>query len=219
MRLYLAIALVLALAVTGSWWTTRPGSGPIATPSQTYPWQIEQLTDGSTRVFGLTLGGSSLLDARKPLGKESGLQIFVAPDKSLALEAYFDRITLGGLTAKVVLGLAMEPEILEEMATRSPKRQGSPSGSWRLDLAEQDAVAASRGKIITISYLPTVQLEASIVEKLFGPPTEKIISDEDTQHWLYPLRGLDITLHRTQKGVFQYVHPGQFYRLRLPLTT
>ena len=70
-----------------------------------YPWQIILLSDGKTRVFGITLSESTLNDAVTVLGRNYKLGLFETPDQPLSLEIYFNEVTLGGISGKFVLTL------------------------------------------------------------------------------------------------------------------
>ena len=63
------------------------------------PWRIDVAPDGSSRVFGLTLGRSTLDDASSRLGPAPQVAIVTAPGEPGALEAYFESVALGFLTA------------------------------------------------------------------------------------------------------------------------
>ena len=95
------IALALALLLPG-------GRAPEREPR--LPWQIETLPDGSARVFGLTLGESSLTDARQVLGADGALTLFRSPEGDISLEAYFERLFISGLKANLVLNLELDPK-------------------------------------------------------------------------------------------------------------
>ena len=55
------------------------------------PWQIEILPDGSTKVFGLHIGKSTLTDALGILGEDMELAVIAAPDEAGNLEMYGQR--------------------------------------------------------------------------------------------------------------------------------
>jgi hypothetical protein len=147
------------------------------------------------------------------LGPDSGVEIFVSPAQELSLEAFFEDVKLGELNAKVVLTLGLEHEILAAMASRTSKRQGSASGAWRLTLVASDLALAAQAPVVGISYLPMASLEEEVIDRLFGTPAEKAPAGEDTVSWLYPAKGLSITLDQHHKAILQYVSPDQFEQL------
>ena len=92
------------------------------------------------------------------------------------------------------------------------------TGKRKVALSGEDKTAAMHTPIATITYLPKVNLDAVIVEKRFGQPSEKIKEQgTDIEHWLYPEKGIDIALSDEQKDVLQYTLPSRFDSLVAPL--
>jgi len=214
------IAGVLVLAVTALVVGIMiPGGGE--EPTQTFPWQISRTADGSTQVFGLTLGQSTLQHAEQVLQSESELSLFEpVPGKGQrVVEAYFDKVNLGGLSAKVVAVMALTPEQLQSMFERGARISTLGNGSRKVTLNAQDVAQVRETPIYTITYLPRVRLESALLEKRFGKPEQVITEKEmNTSHWLYPQLGLDIALDEKNNAVLQYVAPAQFEQLVKPLS-
>jgi len=76
------------------------------------PWQIEVLSDGSTKVFGLHIGVSHLSDAIQILGDDMELAI-VADNHAAAgnLEMYYGHYRVGLLSGKLVILSDASPSI------------------------------------------------------------------------------------------------------------
>jgi hypothetical protein len=187
---------------------------------QTFPWQIEVMQNGATRVFGLSLGESSLQQAEQVFGSITELSLFEpAPGKGQrVVEAYFDKVNLGGLSAKVVAVVAFTPEQLKTIFERGSRISTLGDGSRKVSLSTQDLVQARNTPIETITYLPGVRLDDALLEKRFGRP-EQIITEKEsaTRHWLYPRLGLDIAVDEKNKAVLQYIAPAKFSELVRPL--
>jgi hypothetical protein len=217
-------SLVIAAAVIGlglvlgyAWYRSIPDPSSVAVPQQTYPWQIDILPGGGSRVLGLELGHTPLAEARWRFGVDPKLALFVSDAGPASLEAYFDRVSLGGLSAKMVLGLAADSRTLEDYAARGRKRQRAPTGGWRMGLSAEDAAAAEYLPVATITYIPAVNLDPQTVRNHFGPPAERIETETGQVHWLYPRLGLDLAVDSKGKELLQYVRPEDFGRLRGPL--
>ena len=84
------------------------------------PWQVEMSSQGSTRVFGLTLGESRFADAESTLGARYTLALFGAKTEAPQLEAFYREVAVGGLTGRMVLNLTLPEEDLRAMRDRSP---------------------------------------------------------------------------------------------------
>ncbi len=174
------------------------------------PWQIDQLEDGSTRVFGLVPGRSTLADAPRRFGPAVEAALFETPDGALAAEAYYSKVSPGGLTGKLVLSLYLDDATLVALKDHSPEMKTLATGNKRLAIAAGDAPRLQHAVIRGMTFVPTASLDEEIVLGRFGYPEERVVVDENTTHWLYPSRGLDVVLDRRGNDVLQYVHPEDF---------
>lgn len=199
-----------------------PSYGP-----EDYPWGVKALPEGRSEVFGLTLGPagaqgpgapvSTLADAIKRFGKAPVLGLFESRSGKLSLEAYYNELTLGPLSAKVILGLVADHAMLEAMRQRATDRKRMDSGDNRYHLAPADYRRARSLPIGSLTYIPYVDLDESMVEHRFGRPAERIQTAKGVHHLLYPGTGLDLILNDEGKEVLEYVAPADFERLRGPL--
>lgn len=214
----LALILALLLALLALPLLLPSGGGQSQQESPVgLPWQIEPLADGSARVFGLTLGTSTLADAKRMFGEEPVVAIVVAPGESGALEAYYDSITAGFITGKLVLSLESTLQQREEMIARAKKVEYMKGTTRQISLSEMDLQRAEQARITAIAFIPSANLDEAIILQRFGQPNERIRSDENREHFLYPAKGLDVQLDTQGKEVLQYVAPRDFARLRDPL--
>lgn len=194
------------------------GDGPDKQASDAgAPWQIERLPDGVTRVFGLTPGLSTLNEAQRRLGGEPQVALIAAPGERGSLEAYFETVTFGQITGKMVLTLAASDEQREQMLQRARKAEYMEGTTRRIELGSEDLALAQGMAIAALVFIPSANLDEQIVLQRFGAPAERIRSDEHREHFLYPDRGLDLQLDAKGKEVLQYVAPRDFARLRAPL--
>jgi hypothetical protein len=182
------------------------------------PWQVELMADGSTQVFGLVLGKSTLQDAQQIFQEEAELSMFATDDGKRVVEGFFSHLTLSGLRAKMVVALDYSEQELAAIFDRGARISTLGSGSRKVTLSGDDQKAAMHTPIATITYLPKINLEAELVKKRFGQPAQSIKEQKtDVEHWLYPEKGLDIALSDEQKDVLQYTLPSQFENLVAPL--
>lgn len=182
-----------------------------------YPWQISVQTDGKSRVFGITLNQSRLLDATEVLGSNYELGLFETENQPLTLEAYFNEVTLGGISGKFILTLDASQTELTTLRNQALKRKVLESGARRYTVTYADKVALSEKLITSLAYIPYINLDEEIIYKRFGEPTERIVVDKKRRHLLFPERGLDLLLDDDGKELLQYVVPAEFGKLRQPL--
>ncbi len=208
---------LLFAPLAGLWLLAACGERPPVPPEQTYPWQITLPAPGESRVFGITLGRSTLGEAVEALGRGYKLALFEDGEGRLSLEVFYSEVTRGGLSGKLVLvldGTAADLAALRERATGAERLE---SGSVRHTLAEADRLAAFSRTVVGLDYIPYVNLDADIVTARFGAPAEKIATGPGREHWLYPEKGLDIVLDADGKELLQFVPPRDFARLADPL--
>ena len=181
------------------------------------PWQIEILPDGRSRVFGLTLGTSTLADARERFGADMEVAVVAAPGEAGSLEAYYSQVTAGVLTGKMILTAALDRENVERMRQRAVKKQRMESSTRKFYLDPDDLAQAYATPIESITFIPSASFDADIAVSHFGRPAERVRTSAQVENLLYPDQGLALTLDSKGKEVLQYVAPRQFARLRDPL--
>ena len=182
-----------------------------------YPWQITIQADGKSRIFGITLDESTLNDASTLFAREYNLGLFETINQPLSLEAYFNEVTMGGISGKFILTLEATQEELAALLQNAIKRKVLESGAKRYSLSADTTTALAQKRITSMSYIPYINLDEEIINKRFGEPAERIIVDEKRQHLLYPELGLDLMLDEDGKELLQYVAPAKFEQLRQPL--
>jgi hypothetical protein len=204
---------ILAMAILAVGAAILLPGGRQVDPDPKVPWRVTVNPDGSSEVFGLTLGRSTLQDAQRLLDDEADITLFAAPDGALSLEAYFEQVLLSGLRADMVMTLDMPVDRLQTMYDQGLRVSKLGSGARKVSLSSEDSAQAQQAPIRFLTYLPMADLDPEIVEKRFGAPAERIPVDGGVSHWLYPELGLDIAMAPERKEVFQYVMPREFDEL------
>jgi hypothetical protein len=146
------------------------------------------------------------------------MAIVAAPGEPESLELYFNDVTLGVVTGKLIATANLTTDQLAAMRQRATQTKYMNSNARKSALADEDMSAAYAAPIRAISLVPTINLDEAMVVQRFGQPVEKIRTTEHTEHFLYPDRGLDVVLDSDGKELLQYVAPRDFARLREPLT-
>ncbi|MFW6021825.1 MAG: hypothetical protein ACOCPR_07040, partial [Guyparkeria sp.] len=182
---------------------------------------VEVNDSGQVEVFGVTLGESTLLDFKRRYNQKADLAIFAKPGEPLSLEAFFGRMNVGPLSAKVILVADIEQETLERWAEESRIADPTPSGARKLSMSDEALLEAQDQPIRSISYAPSADYEEELITRRFGEPAEKrpIPRGERDQDeppamlWLYPEKGVAITVEEDDKELFQYINPEDFDQL------
>ena len=171
-----------------------------------FPWQIERLPNGTTRVFGIVPGQTTLGVAMAQLGDDNELAIIAPPGETGSLEVYYSHYTAGLIEGTLILVADIEPDTLASMQMRA-RRKG---GTHRLLLDEGDLPTARRAAVRAITFMPTFDLDEEITRARFGIPAEVLPVSAQEQHLLYPELGLDLVLNADGKDVLQYLSPEDF---------
>lgn len=190
----------------------------VSTPD-TLPWKITHPTPDTTRVFGITLGKSTLDEVAHTYKYETELEIslFKPTDAAMGVEAFFEEVNFNGLKAKIIMTIAIPTEELQGMFERGLRMNSTPSGK-RITLTADDLARVRSLPVASLTYMPTARIEESIISKRFGEPAQRIREKKTNLiHWLYPQHGLDVVLGEGQKPFFQYLPPKDFEILRAPL--
>lgn len=188
-----------------------------AIDDQTYPWQIKITDSGNSQVFSIELDVTPLGHAARKLGKEYQAGLFENNKRELSLEVYFNEITRGGLSGKLILLLLTDDKLLQDFKRRSVKQKYQDSGVIKYTLSFEDLKAIERLTVTGLSYIPYVQLEKDMIEKRFGMPDRVIKSSDHLNHYIYGKKGLDIIQDDSGKELLQYVTPKKMQRLLEPL--
>jgi hypothetical protein len=212
----LFIAIVVALLAAPLLFISNDGK-PDEQSAEGLPWQIDVLPDGNTRVFGLTPGVSTLDAARSRFGTDAQIAMIIAQGETGSVEAYYESVRAGFVTGKMILTLETSLAQREGMLKRAIKAEFMESTTRRIALADVDLQELGKTKLSAIAFIPSANLSEEVVVQRFGTPVERIRSSEQTEHFLYPHRGLDLRLDAKGKELLQYVAPREFSRLRDPL--
>ena len=190
---------------------------PQSVPSSGLPWQIETLPGGEAQVFGLTLGRSTLADARARFGTEMQLAVIAEPGEDGNVEGYYESVTAGFVAGKLIVTADLPAATIDAMRERAPKTQYMQSTTRKATLAPADEAAALAAPIRGLAFIPGAQLDEAVILERFGQPAERIRVNAHQEHLLYPAKGLDLVLDSKGRELLQYVAPARFEALRAPL--
>ncbi|MCU7938483.1 MAG: hypothetical protein KZQ64_02420 [gamma proteobacterium symbiont of Bathyaustriella thionipta] len=209
------LIIVLILFVSGYWFyhsmVTPQGDGTVRVKN--LPWQITVVDEHTLHVFELDVGKATLGDAVKILKSEYNLAWFENQDDSISLEAYFIRVSMSGLRAKVLLELSTDGLDIDYLKKNSGKPEIQTSRTIKYPLDDLAQELDSR-VIRSLTYIPKSSVDAELLKSRFGQAEEILKLNKDTEFWLYPQKGLVISISQKGKEVLQYIPVGEFERLR-----
>lgn len=210
--------LIFLTIIVVAFLSLKPDSERSTENIQGLPWQVEILPQGLSKVFGVTLGQSTLGDAREQLGDDMELAIIVASGQgSGGLEMFYSRYKAGVFSGKLILAADLTPELLAQLMERAIKSEYMQTGARKLTLHPEDLPVALRTPVATMTFIPAVRIDEPSAIKRFGSPAETVRISDQVTHLLYPDKGLDLIINNGGREVLQYVAPRDFERLREPL--
>ncbi len=181
------------------------------------PWQIEVLGDGATQVFGITIGKSRLSDAIAVLGSDMELAVIAAQDETGKLEMYYGYYKAGLLSGKLILQTSAADREIQRWRDNAVSSEYMATGkAKKFMLSDIDRTEVLTQTIISVTFVPAVNLDESVIVARFGEP-ELRLEKSGVSHFLYPQQGLHIALYENAKEVLQYVKPADFQQLVAPL--
>jgi len=209
------LLVVLVLFISAYWFyqnmVTPQGDGSVRVKN--LPWQITVIDEHTLHVFDLDVGKATLGDAVKVLKSEYNLAWFENQDDSISLEAYFIRVSMSGLRAKVLLELDSDGLDIDYLKKNSGKPEIQTSRTIKYPLDDL-AIELENRVIKSLTYIPKSNVDAELLKSRFGQAEETLKVDENTEFWLYPKKGLVISFSQKGKEVLQYVPLADFERLR-----
>jgi hypothetical protein len=208
MKFFLGVLAVLLVAlgllyINGGEQHVEPHGGGTVTG---LPWQIDRLPGGDSRVFGITLGKTTLGEAIDRMGDDLELAVIAPPHEAGTLEAYYSHYSAGPVTGRLILILDVDGDTLREWRSRAYQ----DGGTRRYLLHPDDLPVAYLAPVKVITFMPSLDLDEAIVRARFGEPAEVMTVADRQQHWLYPALGLDLVLNADGKDLLQYLSPRVF---------
>lgn len=170
------------------------------------PWQITVMPDGQISVFNIHLASTNYRQAQQSFRSYGQTSIFSQAGEPSTVEAFFNSVNIGGLSAKVVLNLVVNDNEIKEMKSRATEAKLQPSGAHRYQLSNQDKLTLIDATVSAITYIPSVRLDREIILYRFGN-TDNVMKDpknSNTEVWQYPTLGLTIYLNDSKKTIMQY---------------
>lgn len=212
------VLLLVAAFVPTAWHMLAAPPGPPAAQANE-PWRIDVGTDGTSRVMGLHPGTDTLGSLQGRLGEALQPAIVARRGEVGALEALVDPFSAGFVAGRLVLSFDAPAEALARWREGAARSDVTETGARRYTLSADGAREASSVRLAGATFVPALSLSAEDVTQRFGAPAAVQAGDEGLQTWLYPDRGLAISLQPGRKAVLQYVAPTDFERRLRPVMT
>ena len=194
--------LLAALVVYGIFYlATRNLEMP---KNQSMPWQSYVNDEQNTVVFDLVIGQSTLSDAMRLFGTEVEASLFENDEHNPTLEAYFSSTKVGGLSAKVILNLAIDIQRLDYLNHHIDETEKLPTGNQKTTYKPSVESQMLDLVITSLTFIPSADLEKTTIQRLFGQPDKIQIHDETIEYWHYSKKGLRIITDQAGKEILEF---------------
>jgi len=138
--------------------------------NQAMPWQSYINENQQTVVFNLTMAESRLIDAARQFGTEINASLFESELEKPELEVYFSSTKVGGISARIILNLILDEQIIESLSNNIDESMQMPSGVKNTTFTPAGERSMSRLKIKSLTFIPGANLDKEVIENLFGKP-------------------------------------------------
>lgn len=190
-----------------------PAPAGASAPATGAPWQVALPVPGQSRVFGLSLPGSTLAQAQQRWGEGLTLALISGGDGPPSLEGYVERFETVGIGGRLLLAFDAETTAAALARWRAAlPGVPQPSGGRRHLLNAAALAELAPTALVGLSFIPAAQLDAQVLTDRFGAPVERIATGVRLEHWLYPAMGLAVVLDAEGRDVLQYTAPADFER-------
>ncbi len=210
-RFVVGLLILTGLASMLAWWMRGPGDAALTRPRTDLPWQVQVLSPERLRVFDLELPRSTLRDAIAKFGQLESVSLFQSKQGVFSLEAYFGKVSLGPLKARVIATLDAPQSHLRELAAGALTMKYTKDGERRFVLDQERIAAQLSRPLRALSYIPAYSgLDADFFRKRFGEPAYYLKINDHSVQWFYPERGVRILIDVKGKEVLEYQPPADF---------
>jgi len=172
--------------------------------NQAMPWQSYINDKQQTVVFNLTMKKSHLIDAARQFGTEIEASLFENDSVKPELEVYFSSTKVGGISARIVLNLLVDDQIIERLLKNIDESMVMPSGVKKTTFTATGERLMSNLTIKSLSFVPSANLEEQVIENLFGKPDRIELATQGVTYWHYPQKGLRIIVDNEQKEILEF---------------
>jgi len=181
----------------------------------TMPWEVDQLDNGSLRVFGLTLDKTSIQDANQIFASFAQTRLQVTTDKNghqtYKLTAFYDELIIGGLIAKIKLNYKIDSNDLQKiylsLNSSNPDNKTTEVSNKDVEfysVSQNIEMEHLNKPVSSITYIPSLDYDQESIRQNFGRAAEEKQINDDLQLWSYPEMGLKIYISQSMPDQFVY---------------
>ncbi len=196
------ITLLVAFVIYGVFYlATRDVKIP---DNQSMPWQSYVNDQGETVVFNLVMGKSVLSDAMRLFGNEVEASLFEDKDQSQALEVFFSSTKIGGISAKIILNLALTNQQFNDLNNNIKESEVLPTGNKKISFNKTAEASMFALPIQSLTFIPGADLSPDTITGLFKQPESIELVESGVEYWHYPSKGLRMIVDKENKEILEF---------------
>ena len=200
-RLVLIILLITFVIYSVFYLITRDVEIP---DNQAMPWQSYVNDQGKTVVFDLTMDESTLAESMRLFGTEVEASLFEDKDQKKTLEIFFSNTKVGGISAKVILNLALNDQQFHYLSDNIKETEVMPSGNKKTIFNQAGESSMFGLTISALTFIPSADLSADTLLGLFKKPARVELVEPGVEYWYYPSKGLRIIVDAERKEILEF---------------
>jgi hypothetical protein len=200
-RLVLIILLITFVIYSVFYLITRDVEIP---DNQAMPWQSYVNDQGKTVVFDLTMDESTLAESMRLFGTEVEASLFEDKDQKKTLEIFFSNTKVGGISAKVILNLALNDQQFNYLSDNIKETEVMPSGNKKTIFNQAGESSMFGLTISALTFIPSADLSADTLLGLFKKPARVELVEPGVEYWYYPSKGLRIIVDAERKEILEF---------------
>ena len=196
------VILLLALVIYGVFYlSTRDVEIP---DNQAMPWQSYVNDQGKTVVFDLTMGESTLAESMRLFGSEVEASLFEDKDQKQTLEVFFSSTKVGGISAKVIVNLALNNQQFDHLNSNIKETKVMPTGNKKTIFNQTGESSMFNLTISALTFIPSADLSPDTLLGLFKKPARVESLETGVEYWHYPDKGLRIIVDQENKEILEF---------------
>lgn len=200
-RLILVILLITFVIYSVFYLSTRDVEIP---DNQAMPWQSYVNDQGKTVVFDLTMDESTLAESMRLFGAEVEASLFEDKDQKQTLEIFFSNTKIGGISARVILNLALNNHQFDYLSSNIKETEVMPTGNKKTIFNQAGESSMFGLTISALTFIPSANLSADTLLGLFKKPARVERVEPGVEYWYYPSKGLRIIVDAERKEILEF---------------
>lgn len=175
--------------------------GEKQTPSDlnSTPWEVSIINNQNVRVFGITLGKTTIQDANQILASFPETRL-IQDGSQAKLVAVYDELIIGGFIASIELNYALDADRLKQLVDKS-----SIVVDKNYRLLDKDTEMALLSTVINgLIYRPGIDYDIDAILQRFGQADSELKVTDTITQLNYPELGLEIIIDTQGSDLFKY---------------